>query len=61
MRRRQLVRYLESHGCELIREGAKHTVSANREAGKSSTVPRHAEINDYLAHKACRDLGIAEP
>jgi hypothetical protein len=24
-------------------------------------VPRHREINDHLARKICRDLGVAEP
>jgi hypothetical protein len=33
----------------------------NREVGKSSTVPRHREINDYLARKICRDLEVPEP
>jgi Holliday junction resolvase len=30
MKRRELVRHLEQHGCELLREGAKHTVYVNR-------------------------------
>jgi mRNA interferase HicA len=61
MRRRQLIRHLESHGAELVREGAKHSVDANRRSGKSSTVPRHPEINDFLARKIFRDLDVPEP
>ena len=61
MKRRALVRHLESHGCELLREGANHSVFVNRAAGKTSAVPRHAEINDALAKKICRDLGVPIP
>jgi len=25
---------------------------------KTSTVPRHAEIDNFLAKKICRDLGV---
>lgn len=61
MKRRDLVRHLESHGCELLREGANHSIYVNRTAGKTSTVPRHREINDFLARKICRDLLVPEP
>jgi hypothetical protein len=43
------------HGARLLREGAEHAVYANRAAGRTTTVPRHAEINDHLARKICRD------
>lgn len=61
MKRVDLVRHLEVHGCQLLREGANHSVYVNRRARKTSTVPRHREINDYLARKICRDLEIADP
>ncbi|HEX8740751.1 MAG TPA: type II toxin-antitoxin system HicA family toxin [Casimicrobiaceae bacterium] len=61
MKRRDLIRFLERHGCDLLREGAKHSVFVNRAAGKSSTVPRHREINEHLARKICRDLEVPEP
>ncbi len=61
MKRRDLVRHLESHGCALMREGASHSVYVNRKAGKVSTVPRHREVNDFLAAKICRDLEIPTP
>ena len=32
----------------------------NRAKRKSSTVPRHREINDFLARKICKDLEIPE-
>jgi predicted RNA binding protein YcfA (HicA-like mRNA interferase family) len=61
MKRRDLIRHLEQHGCTLLREGAKHSVYVNALTGKSSTVPRHREINAFLARKICRDLEISEP
>ncbi|MGH7804148.1 MAG: type II toxin-antitoxin system HicA family toxin [Candidatus Binatia bacterium] len=61
MKRRELVRHLETHGCELLREGGRHSVYVNRPAAKTSAVPRHAEINEFLAKKICRDLQIPEP
>ena len=33
-------------------------IYVNRARGRPSTVPRHTEINEYLARKICRDLGI---
>lgn len=61
MKRIDLVRHLQDHGCELLREGSKHSIYINRSAGKATTVPRHKEINDFLARKICRDLDIVEP
>ncbi len=49
MKRRDLIRHLEAHGCELLREGGNHSVFVNRSVGKASTVPRHREIDDFLA------------
>lgn len=49
MKRRDLIRHLEAHGCELLREGGNHSVYVNRSARKVSTVPRHREIDDFLA------------
>lgn len=58
MKRRDLLRHLERHGCMLLREGGSHTLYVNRARSKSSTIPRHREINDSLARKICRDLGV---
>jgi predicted RNA binding protein YcfA (HicA-like mRNA interferase family) len=52
---------LEAHGCELLREGGRHSVFVSRSERRTSTVPRHAEIDDNLARKICRDLGLPEP
>ena len=61
MKRIDLIRHLERHGVHLLREGANHSVYVNRAAGKTSTVPRHREINDFLAQKICKDLQIPKP
>lgn len=58
MKRRDLVRHLRRHGCELLREGGNHSVFVHRVARKTSVVPRHREINDYLARKICKDLDV---
>jgi predicted RNA binding protein YcfA (HicA-like mRNA interferase family) len=61
VRRVDLLRHLEQHGCELLREGGSHTLYVNPSSGKVSTVPRHREINELLARKICRDLGVPPP
>jgi mRNA interferase HicA len=61
MKRKELVKYLEANGSVLLREGQKHSVYLNKLKNKVSTVPRHAEINDFLARKICRDLEILPP
>ncbi|MGH8628976.1 MAG: type II toxin-antitoxin system HicA family toxin [Gammaproteobacteria bacterium] len=58
MKRRDLIRYLEHHGCELLREGSKHTVYVNRAKSKAATIPRHREINEFLTRKLCLDLEV---
>ena len=60
MKRTALIKYLEKNGCKFIREGRKHTVYFNPSNLKTSTIPRHREINDFLAKKICRDLGVKE-
>jgi len=55
MKRRDLIRHLESNGCEFLREGGNHTIYVNRRAQKSSA------IIDFLARKICKDLDIPEP
>ena len=60
MKRRQLLTHLRKQGCLLLREGKKHSVYYNPDNNKTSTVPRHNEINDFLVRKICRDIGIKE-
>jgi predicted RNA binding protein YcfA (HicA-like mRNA interferase family) len=61
LKRRDLIRHLEAHGCRVLREGGSHTVYVNLENTKVSTIPRHRELNTFLALKICRDLEVPEP
>jgi predicted RNA binding protein YcfA (HicA-like mRNA interferase family) len=61
VKRRDLVRHLEAHGCEMLREGGSHSVYVNRIAGKATAVPRHRELNEFLAQKILRDLDVPPP
>lgn len=61
MKRVDLLRHLRAHGCELLREGGRHSVYVNRSAGKATSIPRHREINELIASKICRDLEIPNP
>ncbi|MEM9512599.1 MAG: type II toxin-antitoxin system HicA family toxin [Cyanobacteria bacterium P01_E01_bin.48] len=61
MKRIDLLRHLETHGCELLREGGRHTIYVNRSTQRSTSIPRHREINDFLVKKICRDLEIPSP
>ena len=61
MKRRNFLRHLTKNGCELLREGSRHTVYWNPSNKRTSTVPRHNEIVDHLAVKICKDLGISKP
>lgn len=58
MKRTELLRYLRSQGCDLLREGSRHSWWHNPGLNKRSAIPRHSEIKDILAKKICRDLGV---
>lgn len=60
MKRKELLKHLHDAGCIFFREGARHSVFFNPQNKRVSAVPRHNEINDFLAKKICRDLGIEE-
>jgi mRNA interferase HicA len=49
VKRRDLIKKLEERGCVLIRHGSKHDWYCNPNTGVSQPVPRHREINEYLA------------
>ena len=61
MKRRDFIRHLENHGCQLLREGRRHSIYVNRAVQASTSVPRHSEIKDYLCAKICNDLQIPKP
>ncbi len=59
MKRLELLRHLQKNGCQLLREGARHSWLYNTDNNKRSAIPRHSEIKDLLAKKICKDLGVA--
>ena len=61
MKLRDLIRHLERHGCEHLREGGNHAVYVNRAKQKVTAVPRHREINEFLVRKICQDLEVPKP
>jgi mRNA interferase HicA len=61
VKRREFIRHLHAQGCRLAREGASHSWWENPVLNRRSAVPRHTEINRFLARKISRDLGIEEP
>jgi mRNA interferase HicA len=56
-----MIRHMEKHGAQFLREGGNHSVYVNRKNGKVSTIPRHRKINEFLAQKICRDLEVPKP
>ena len=58
MKRTKFLKYLHSQGCELLREGGRHSWWHNPVLNKRSAIPRHSEIKDILAKKICKDLGV---
>jgi len=61
MKRKDLIKHLFKERCIFLREGANHSVFFNPLMRRSSTVPRHSEIDNFLAKKIFRDLGIKPP
>lgn len=49
MKRKDLIKKIESMGYTLVRHGAKHDWYHNPETKQSQPVPRHNEISDNLA------------
>jgi len=58
MKRRDLLRHLEEHGCEFLREAATTRFTSTAEPRKSSAIPRHREIIEFIARKICKDLDV---
>ncbi len=56
MKRRDLIKKLENMGCYLSRHGGKHDWYTNDKTKKSQPVPRHKEINEYLAQSIIKKL-----
>jgi predicted RNA binding protein YcfA (HicA-like mRNA interferase family) len=60
MKRVDLIKSIESLGCELVRHGGRHDWYRNPLTGMSQPVPRHREIKEPLAKRIIRLLGNPE-
>jgi mRNA interferase HicA len=56
MKRKVLIKKLEEIGCVMIRHGAKHDWYRNPVTGMFQPIPRHNEINDFLAKQIIKRL-----
>lgn len=61
MKRRELLAHLQGQGCQLLREGANHSIWINPATGRKEAVPRHPEVKRHLARAICRNLSIMVP
>ena len=56
MKRDDLIRRIKTNGCIFIRHGGRHDWYQNPRTGMSQPIPRHREINEYLAKHIIRKL-----
>ncbi len=56
MKRTDLLKLLQKHGCVLLRSGAHHDIFINPETNKRQPVPRHREIDEHLARHIIKIL-----
>ncbi len=56
MKRRDLVKLLENNGWYFKRSGSNHDLYTN--GIESEAIPRHSEINEMLAKKIIKKLGL---
>jgi mRNA interferase HicA len=61
MKRIDLIRHLEKSGCKFLREGGENFGFYQSRSAPLVLVPRHREVNDFLARKICDDLQIPRP
>ncbi len=57
MKRTDLIRKLEEADCKFIRHGGNHDWYGNPKTGISQPIPRHREINEFLAKHILKKLG----
>ena len=58
MKRRELLRHLQQHGCSLLREGGRHSWWINPVKKRRSAIPRHTEIDEYLDEKSPKTCDV---
>lgn len=61
MKRHELLRHLEAGGCFCARDTGPHSIWKNPRTGEIQPVPRHVEIDSFLARRICRRLSLLDP
>ena len=59
MKRSALVKHPEKNGCQLLREGANHSIYINPANQKQTAGGRHQELDNLLCKKICKQLEIS--
>jgi predicted RNA binding protein YcfA (HicA-like mRNA interferase family) len=57
VKRRDLVRYFESHGFYLLREGGNHSIYSD--GIKAIPIKRHRQFDRITANELCKQAGLA--
>ncbi len=58
MKRGEVLKHFKKYNCELLREGAKHSIYINKTSKKQTTLPRHPDISELLFKAICKQLEI---
>ncbi|OGL52853.1 MAG: addiction module toxin, HicA family [Candidatus Schekmanbacteria bacterium RIFCSPLOWO2_12_FULL_38_15] len=56
MKRKELIKKIETKGCIFIRHGGRHDWYQNPRTKVSQPLPRHTEIKDHLANHILKIL-----
>jgi predicted RNA binding protein YcfA (HicA-like mRNA interferase family) len=56
VKRAELVRYLEQHGFQLLREGGNHSIYSNGD--RIVPVKRHRTLDRITANELCKQAGL---
>lgn len=56
MKRKDLLKKLAAMNCQLVRHGGNHDWYINPETQKAQAIPRHNEIDEYLAKAIIKAL-----
>jgi mRNA interferase HicA len=59
VKRRELVKYLETNGFRLLRQGSKHSIYTN--GIKTIPVKRHRSLDRITANELCKQAGLVQP
>jgi len=56
VKRRDLIKYLEENGFDLLLEGRRHSIYTNNE--KTIPIKRHRTIDRITANELCKQAGL---